>query len=165
MGRVDWSLTGAYNDTKVTHIDPSPPQIAPQVLYSATAISILEDASPKFRIIGDAVWTIGRFTVNLRETLYGPSSEEILGDDGVLYDTKIDTTGITDLEVSYKTNIGVRITLGANNLFNQYPNQYNSGLTQSYIKADDNAAVGKYPTFSPFGINGGYYYGKLTYTF
>jgi iron complex outermembrane receptor protein len=25
--------------------------------------------------------------------------------------------------------------------------------------------VTKYPTFSPFGINGGYYYGKVTYSF
>jgi iron complex outermembrane receptor protein len=29
----------------------------------------------------------------------------------------------------------------------------------------DNSAVAGYPSFSPFGINGAYYYGKLVYSF
>ena len=34
-----------------------------------------------------------------------------------------------------------------------------------YRAANDNAAVTQYPDWSPFGINGGYYYAKVTYTF
>ena len=29
----------------------------------------------------------------------------------------------------------------------------------------DNSAVAQYPSFSPFGINGAYYYGKVTFKF
>jgi iron complex outermembrane receptor protein len=29
----------------------------------------------------------------------------------------------------------------------------------------DNSAVAQYPAFSPFGINGAYYYGKITFKF
>ena len=31
--------------------------------------------------------------------------------------------------------------------------------------ASDNAAVDQYPIFSPFGINGGFYYARATYRF
>ena len=34
-----------------------------------------------------------------------------------------------------------------------------------YDTSNDNAYVGRYPDFSPFGINGGYYYGRVTYSF
>ena len=41
----------------------------------------------------------------------------------------------------------------------------NPRLLGSYRQANDNAYVGRYPDFSPFGINGGYYYGRVTYSF
>ena len=55
--------------------------------------------------------------------------------------------------------------LGANNLLNEVPEKYNPLLLQQYFQDNNNAAVGQYANFSPFGINGGYYYGKLAYTF
>ena len=36
--------------------------------------------------------------------------------------------------------------------------------TQGYA-ADDNAGVQKYPFFSPFGIDGGFYYARAGYRF
>ncbi len=164
-GHVDWSLTGALNTTNVTHIAPSPASIAPQVLYDETALSTLEDSSPKFKFMGNAYWTLDKWSVNLRETIYGESSQVNLGDDGVEYRSTINPTAITDLEVDYKILANLKIAIGANNIFNQYPDKLNSNLVESYIRADDNAAVSKYPSFSPFGINGGYYYGRVTLTF
>jgi iron complex outermembrane receptor protein len=35
----------------------------------------------------------------------------------------------------------------------------------TFVLGNSNGAVGQYPTFSPFGINGGYYYGKVTLSF
>jgi iron complex outermembrane recepter protein len=34
-----------------------------------------------------------------------------------------------------------------------------------YQAAKNTAAVTQYPSFSPFGINGGYYYGRMVYSF
>ena len=165
FGHVDWSLSGAYNNTRVTHVDPSPASIAPQVLYNDTAISILQSASPKFKIIAGAVWNIQKVSVNFRETVYGKSSEVNLGDDGVEYTSTIKTTAITDLEFDYQLPYNIRLAIGANNLFNQEPNKENPSLTTSLRLANDNGAVTRYPDFSPFGIDGGYYYGKVTFTF
>ena len=71
---------------------------------------------------------------------------------------------ITDLEVSYKVIDAVKLTAGANNLFNVYPDRVNAFLRDEYLRNNSNAYVTQYPTFSPFGINGGYYYGKVTVT-
>ncbi|MDB5447232.1 MAG: TonB-dependent receptor, partial [Phenylobacterium sp.] len=164
-GRVDWSLSGAFSDTKITSVKASPASIAPQTLYDHVAKSILTDATPKYKVIGGALWTLGAWTVNLRETLYGKSSEFAVGDDGATYKTTIKAKLITDLEVDYKLDQNVRLTVGANNLLNTYPTKLNPSLVASYRAANDNAAVSRYPDWSPFGINGGYYYGKITYTF
>ena len=74
-GHVDWSVSGAYNDTKVTKINPSSATYAPQTLYDAPALSYLTDASPKVKIIFGALWTYHEFTANAHETIYGESSE------------------------------------------------------------------------------------------
>jgi len=34
----------------------------------------------------------------------------------------------------------------------------------AYRAFDDNAGVAKYPGFSPFGIDGGFYYARASYT-
>jgi iron complex outermembrane receptor protein len=57
------------------------------------------------------------------------------------------------------------VSVGANNLFNKYPNQVNGRLLAQERANLDNAAVTVYPSFSPFGINGGYYYARLGYRF
>ena len=77
----------------------------------------------------------------------------------------VGVTPITDLEVAYQVTSSLKLSLGANNLFNTYPDKKNSALLAEYRSHNDNTAVAIYPGFSPFGINGGYYYGKLSFNF
>ena len=166
MGKVDWSVTGNYNKTEVTSINQAPAQLAPQTLLDAKAISDLETAAPKFRLNFGALWRIGAWTINARESVYGPSSEMDTKNSIDYYETKIKTTALTDLEVGYKWSKAITFTVGANNLFNQYPDHGNATLQAIRVAAKDNAAVSSnYPSFSPFGINGGYYYAKMNYAF
>jgi iron complex outermembrane receptor protein len=53
------------------------------------------------------------------------------------------------------------VSVGANNLFNQYPDHINASLLAEQRANLDNTAVNVYPAFSPFGINGGYYYARV----
>lgn len=165
LGRVDWSLAANYNETEVTDIKPAPAQLAPQGLFDATAISDLETASPKYRVVLGASWSLDRFSATLRETIYGESSQLESPDGGTYYKTQIGVTPITDLELAYQVTDAVKFSLGANNLFNEYPDGKNSELLAIYRANNDNSAVAIYPSFSPFGINGGYYYGKLSFNF
>jgi iron complex outermembrane receptor protein len=57
------------------------------------------------------------------------------------------------------------MSIGANNLFNKYPDQVNATLLAERRANLDNGAVTIYPTFSPFGINGGYYYARAAMKF
>jgi len=163
-GNVEWSLAANYNETEVTKINPTPAPLAPQLLYNATAISDLETASPKYRTVLGAVWSRDRFSVSLRETVFGPSSRQVNLNGGPFFNTKIGATPITDLEIAYQAS-ALKLSIGANNLFNEYPDETNSDLMAVYWAARNTAAVGVYPSFSPFGINGGYYYGRMVYSF
>ncbi len=164
-GSVQWSLTANYNETKVTKIAPPPAQLAGASLFSPTTIANLEDAAPKYRFVAGAFWTWDKLSVNLRQALYGPSSGLTSRTGAVYYKTKIDPTFITDLEVAYKITDQIKLAVGANNLFNTYPDKVNQQLRDEYFQTNNSAYVTQYPTFSPFGINGGYYYSKLTFNF
>lgn len=171
-GRIDWSLSGNYNTTKVTKVKappaplatPSVPFPAGQTLFAGNAKSLLETASPKYKLGLNALYTFGALTVNLTETVYGKSSALSDPGTGPLLQTSIGTTAITDLEVSYKFVDAVTVSIGANNLFNKYPDKL-SAQFQAACVASGGGCVAQYPTYSPFGINGGYYYGRVTYAF
>ncbi len=164
-GIIDWTVSGNYNKTEVTKINQSPAELGGQALYDQTAIADLETASPKYRINFVAQLTAGKFGLKLQETVYGPSSSLTQGSDGVYYKDEVKATPITDLELSFKPVKSVKFSLGANNLFGEYPDKINPARTQLAVQDKDNSAVTQYPTFSPFGFNGAYYYGKLTYSF
>ena len=165
FGSVQWSLTANYTSTKITKIKPPPPQLAGASLFDRTAISNLETASPKYRVVAGGLWSLGRFTVNLKESLYGPASQWGSRTGAVYYKTTIKAQAITDLEASYQVTDWAKLTVGANNLFNYYPNRINAFLRDDYFRANSQTYVTQYPTFSPFGINGGYYYSKISLTF
>ena len=83
------------------------------------------------------------------------------------YESKIGVTPITNLDISYMMKERLKFSIGANNLFNRFPGRLNATLlehTNNY-NFGDNAGVTQYPIFSPFGINGGFYYVKASYTF
>jgi len=165
IGRIDWSAAVNLNETEVTKIKPPPVQLTGQSLYDKTAIADLEDAFPKYRVVLGASWSLEKFSATLRESVYGEASTLESRDGGTYYENKIGVTPITDLEVAYAFTDAIKLTVGANNLFNEYPDKKNSTLLQDYRSHNDNSAVAIYPSFSPFGINGGYYYGKLSFTF
>jgi iron complex outermembrane receptor protein len=163
-GRVDWSLAGNYNKVEVTKVNALS-QLAPQSLLDRAAIASLETSSPKVRINMGALWKRGDWSFNLRESVYGPSSGLTSLDNVTYYETKIKTLATTDLEVSYRATKQWTLSVGANNLFNKYPDQNAAGLRTAQIAAQNTGAVNHYPSFSPIGINGGYYYGRVSYSF
>ena len=133
-----------------------------------TAISNLTTAAPKEKLILGAYYTAGKFSVNLRETVYGPTSA-IVAPNGAgtgpnATNLRIGATGITDLDLGYNLTSSLKLDAGANNLFNVKPPvvPYLAGIGKV---ADGNNVYNEPMQFSPFGINGGYYYVKATFSF
>lgn len=171
FARVDWSIGATYNDTTITKPGTTPAPLVPNVLYDQEAYSELTTASPKYVVNLGALITIEKLSVNLVEKIYGPSSD-YENDDGdnptgsfQYFQNKVGVTAITNLDIAYGFTDHVTFSIGATNLFNRFPNKLNSNILNREIAAGDNAAVTQYPQFSPFGINGGFYYAKALYKF
>jgi iron complex outermembrane receptor protein len=171
FGNVDWSIGATYNDTSITKLPGTPALLAGATLYDSWAISDLTTATPKYVVNLGALWTYGKYTVNLLEKVYGASSEW-KNDNGdnptnvpVYFKSRIGVSPITNLDVSYQAHDHLKLSIGAINLFNRFPNHLNGEMLARYTAAHDNSAVFNYPTFSPYGIDGGFYYAKATFTF
>ena len=180
FGHVDWSVGATWNQTHITRIPPTPATLAGSVgqpstlaLYDATALSDLTTASPHYVLYLEALWTVGKLAVNIEEQVYG-SSAEWASDNGdnpsntpIYYRTTIGVAPITNLDVSYLLTRRFTLSAGALNAFDRYPDKTNSTLLAHYdnFKYGDTLGVFQYPMFSPFGINGGYYYVRGSYRF
>lgn len=173
FGRIDWSVRATYNRTEITKAPAPPPQLSGLTLYNATALSDLTTASPRYVINLGALWSERKWAVKLQEQIYGKSSEWN-GDNGdnpthavEWFNSTIGVTPITNLQVSYRLLRYLTLRAGARNLFNRYPSKYNPTLLAHYndFPYGDVQGVFQYPMFSPFGINGGYYYASASVRF
>ncbi|MEP6784433.1 MAG: TonB-dependent receptor [Sphingomonadales bacterium] len=171
-GSINWTLSGNYNETSVTSVGAGPTLTdtlgvtAPVPLFDLSSISNLESASPKYKIIGSALVTLGDFTATLRGTLYGPSSNQISPDGGTYYTQEIGTAFIGDIELNYQVTPEVQLSVGANNVFDKRPPTVAlvpGTTTFSLVNAGN--VIDAPLTFSPYGINGGYYYGRMNFKF
>jgi len=171
LGHVDWSLGFNFNQNAVTKLFPLPDAVT-NVDFGQTsfldksALSALTNSTPQEKVVLQAYWTLDKWSVNLRETIYGPTSEWVSYDgsgagDGA-FDEKIGVTGITDLDIGYKITRSLKLDIGANNLFNTYPP---ATPTVGGRPTDGGYVYGVPYSFAPWGNNGGYYYGRVTYTF
>jgi iron complex outermembrane receptor protein len=172
FGHVNYSIGATYNDTVITGIRSTPAELGSAPLFDATALSDLTTASPRYAVNLGILWTAGNASVNLLEKIYGPAAEYENHDSdnptGRLeyFRTNIPVTPITDLDLSYQFRQHLKLTIGATNLFNRHPPMLNPTLLAHYnsFVYGDNQGVQQYPAFSPFGINGGFYYAKFLVT-
>jgi iron complex outermembrane receptor protein len=172
-GHVDWTVGFNYNNTKFTSIAALPATVsnsAPNVAFlgqfgpilSASAKSALTQATPAEKLILQADWGLDKWSVNLRGTTYGPSSLDVINNNIGFFAERIPATEIVDLDIGYRLTKGIKLDVGANNLFDTLPPRI------PLIKGApaDNALVFNLPmTFAPWGSNGGYYYGRIAVSF
>jgi iron complex outermembrane recepter protein len=165
-GNVNWTAGANWGETSVSRIapNPAPLQAAGATLVSPIAISTLTQASPKFKISLGALWSWETWSVNLRETIYGPSSQLIQpsASNAPYISARVETAAITDLEISKTLFDNLTLTVGANNLFNKSPEAI--GLYNG-ATADGSSVYYQPNAISPYGIDGGFYYGRVTFNF
>ena len=167
-GHVDYSLSANYNSTEVTRIAKPPTNVNQGVkLLDQAAVSLLEDSTPKYRATFGAFWNKGPFSVNLRESFYGSSFTYVTNStSGPAYvQIKVNSAAITDLDLAYEVIKNVKVSVGANNLLNTYPNQLPAAYRAGFLTANSSSFVAKYPTTGAYGYEGGFYYGKISWTF
>lgn len=155
-GVVKWNAGLSLVDTKIQTLKPTPQALTNigYQLFGHQQQSDLTKGTPDNKLILGANWTVDRFITSLRFTRYGAYTE---AGTTAVNDRTFSPKWITDLDVAYKLTPKVTIAIGANNLFNVYPDK--NGIV------DLKTGINQYGVLSPFGITGGYYYGRVDYKF
>jgi len=147
------SLSANYTDTEVTRI------------RDARAIdrerrTELEDFAPEMRGIVSVEYSQGPFSALARANYYSEWTDAILIGANPA-DTSLDQTfgaeWLLDLEVSYAFTDAVSVTVGGQNVLDEYPDKDRRAAQQ-------NIGV-LYGQFSPIGYNGGFWYARATVKF
>jgi iron complex outermembrane receptor protein len=162
-GNMTWTLAYNYNKSKVTRFDPG-------VISLGQRINVAHLA-PNNRATLSANWLRGPISINARENYYGWWTNAVdycttqvgSGCNNPTGYQKFGAKFTTDVDASYTFMDHYTLTLGANNLFNTYPDKIkNSAVNPVYAStlSLDNGSV--YPrNGGPFGINGGFWYARL----
>ena len=127
-------------------------------LFSGNELRRFEVGSPKSKLNLSAVWNKDDFYTTLRVTRYGETQDP---SDSPELNEVLPEKWLTDLDISYAVTENVKLTLGANNIFDVYPD-----TTRELV--DDVSTFSRlfpYSGFSPFGFTGRYVYGKVSLTF
>ena len=155
---LDLSASYAYNKTDVTHLDATPTALTDlgitTSLIGRDEIGRLEDSYPKDKAILSAIWHSDLWSLSATATRYG--SYTVRNATTAANDQTFGAKCLVDLSASYKPTKQWTLTLGADNVFNTYPDRL------SY--ANSTSGIFLYSNYSPFGFNGAYVYGRVAYT-
>ena len=161
-GRLNLTLAYNHNNNAVT-------SAAANVINGAQT-SVIQHLAPHDTAHFSANYTLSKWSLTLRENYYGSWS------DAVDYGNGDGTAGAnagslqvfgakatTDLDITYNFASQFALTLGANNLFNTFPDKLNTN-SQAILPITGGGYDGQvYPrSGGPFGMNGGFWYVRAT---
>ena len=156
-GRLNLSLSANYNDIKI--LDVTTPA------FGRASQGILTGATPRTKYVLSGDWLIRNFGTHANLTRYGTVTR--YGDEPTLGNPFADQTfsarWLLDLSAYYNLNAWT-FTVGADNVTNQYPTKASFAASNAGGYEDRYDGL-QYSTLSPFGFNGRYWYGKVTYHF
>ncbi|MCB1035456.1 MAG: TonB-dependent receptor, partial [Acidobacteria bacterium] len=150
-------LSAAYNntETKIVGVVDTPPQLAglEEVLFDRVERRRVECAQPKDNSRLTADWRKDRLGGVLRGSRYGEYCNFASRPD---LDQDFSAEWLFDLELSYRFD-AFTVSLGAQNLFDNFPDPNTEPNSFNGIFV--------YPSHSPFGMNGRFVYGRISYRF
>lgn len=149
-GPLALTLAYNYNQSRVTYRNRN--------VVSDAQVDLIRNIAPKHRLNMAANWQLGNFTVNARGNYFG-SWSNALEYAGQRFGAKF----LADLDVSYTFAEHYTVTVGANNLFNTFPDRIAPSATNPIYALTGSLADGQiYPrSGGPFGMNGGFWYARL----
>ena len=154
--RFDFTLAGNYNKTEVTKIPGIPLvsiPVSPNFLFDRSNILAFEKGTPEIKVVGSMDWVRGPWSSTTRATYY---DSVLVANNNASIDYRTGNHTLVDLEGRYEFAQGVKLAIGVNNLFDEYP---------TFTPAALNAQTGSvgFPQFSPFGFNGRFLYARIGY--
>jgi iron complex outermembrane recepter protein len=156
-GRFDFTFVGNYNKTEVKKVPQTAPLAAlspPPPLFDRINVLTFEEGTPKTKFSAAMNWALAGFGATLRATRYG----EVL-DPGTTPALDVELGGKTVVDLEARVNIAenFRAALGADNVFDEYPDAFPPARN----------ATGNTPfsNYAPFGRSGRFIYGRVSVSF
>ncbi|WP_017908966.1 TonB-dependent receptor plug domain-containing protein [Xanthomonas sp. SHU 199] len=149
-GTLNLSFSANYNKIEILEIsDPN---------FGRASQGLLTDATPRTKYVLSGDWSLAGWTLHGDATRYGAITRR--GDDADgSQDQAFAARWLLNLSTSYAWH-DLTFTVGADNVTNQYPTR--TALNNIY---DDRPNGLQYSPLSPFGFNGRYWYGRVSYRF
>ena len=170
IGKVTLSAGYNLNDTKITDRRTFSGFTADR-LFARSESFRLTDGQPSNKLNVGLDWESGPVGMTLRGNRYGSVflpvgnvSDITVGKGEAPGDLTLTPKWVVDLELRFRPIDAVQVAVGANNLLDEYPDRtpygtvdgYNYGLLNSFLP---------YSSFSPFGFNGRFVYGRVSVDF
>jgi len=167
-GRFDFTLTGNYNSTDVTKtpeisapISPAPP------LFDRFNVLTMEKGTPENKFSANVSWNMQRWGATLRAVRYGkvlvPDSSTnatfALVEAGTYtpIDQWLSAQTVVDLEGRFAFTDHIKLAVGAENLFDEYPDPVPIALNST--------GNTPYSNYAPYGRSGRFVYGRVMFDF
>ncbi len=186
LGRFEFIGAGNWNDTEVTDL-PSlnvidnicagqPQPCTPPILFGRINTLTFEEGTPDSKLSLAVDWSVPvgttRLGVNLKATQYGevtepgaPTAAEIAAGLDEARDIPLEGDTLVDLALSARLmDEKLGLTLGVDNLFDQYPDRVpnNRVLPTGTVDLNATNALG-FSRYSPYGFNGRFLYARFAY--
>jgi iron complex outermembrane receptor protein len=157
-GTLHLSASGNYNKTDLLSVEATPAvleQYAPSIaLYGRASQGLLTDSTPRTKFLFSGMWSLHDWNLFAGWTRYGsvtrvgntPAGDQTFG-----------ARWLLDTSASYTLQRWT-FSFGANNLTNQYPTRVTANNTFDYYHNEL-----PYSPLSPFGFNGRYLFGNVTF--
>jgi iron complex outermembrane receptor protein len=156
-GKFDLTLAANVNKTEVTKVpaatalsafNPAP------VLFGRVNVQTFEKGTPKNKLSANLNWKLGQWGATARATRYGESLNPA---STAAQDFTLGAKTLVDLEARYALTSKINLAVGADNVFDVYPDAFPPALNTT--------GAAMFSNYSPFGRSGRFVYGRASYSF
>ena len=151
---ANFTKTRLFGEIK-TAANLSPTTGNQNTLFNEEVRTNLESGQPQDKIMISLNYKKGNVGFMLRNTHFGKTAFQYLGNPKEIFSPKI----LTDLSINYTPKPWITITVGANNIFDVYPDRIKN-YKNTYEGRNIYAMDG-----SQFNYNGGYYFVSMSFNF
>ncbi len=154
---LDLTASYNYNKTEVTRIAPNPAALtalgANLERMGRDERGRIEEGFPRDKFALAAAWKLERWDFNAGATRYGEFTTRHASNPA--QDQTFGSAWTLDLSANFRPSQHWTLTLGADNVLDQYPDRV--------VFANSTSGMLPYSLQSPFGFNGAYWYGRVSF--
>ncbi|WP_103867368.1 TonB-dependent receptor [Aquimarina sp. I32.4] len=149
FGDISATLAGNINNMSIEDINNGP--LDEGTFFGERERAFLLASAPESKFSLNTTYSKNKFNAGVGLTHFSEIVLIDFADTEDVYGAKL----TADLNAGYKLTDNLKLTIGGNNIFNEYPDQQNDGETES----------GGYWDAVQMGFGGAYYYARLDFNF